>query len=136
MSAENLAYALIQAVHNLGAVALVALPFFGLWYGIERANAQRVALVLVATAVVQASTGMFFGAASLYFHGALPEIHAVPAGALWVKVTALGIALAAGAAIRVWGSGWNKARCAGAWKIACGAGVAALVAAAFLRWYS
>lgn len=136
MSAENLAYALIQVAHNLGAAALVALPVFGLWHGRERAGARRVALVLLAMAVVQALTGMFFGAASLYFHGALPDIHEVATFALWVKVAALGVALAAGAAILAYGSGWSEARCAGAWKIACAAGVTALVAAAFLRWFS
>ncbi len=136
MSAENLAYALIQVAHNLGAVALVALPVFGLWHGRKRTGAQRVALVLLAMAVVQALTGMFFGAASLYFHGALPDIHGVAAIALWVKVAALGIALAAGAAILAYGSVWSEARYAGAWKIACAAGVTALIAAAFLRWYS
>lgn len=136
MSTENLAYALIQVAHNFGAVALVALPVFGLWQGSERDGAQRVALVLLAMAVVQALTGMFFGAASLYFYGALPDIHGVAAIALWVKVGALGLVLAAGVAILTYRNGWSEARCAGTWKIACAAGVTALVAAAFLRWFS
>ena len=136
MFAENFAYALIQVAHNLGAVALVALPMFGLWHGVERTGTRRVALVLVAMAVVQASTGIFFGAASFYFYGVLPDIHGVAAFALWVKVVALGISLAAGAAILAYGSSWSQARCAGTWKIARAAGVMALVAAAFLRWFS
>lgn len=136
MSAENLAYALIQVAHNLGAVALVALPVFGLWLRTGPAGAQRIALVLIAVAVAQATTGVFFGAASLYFHGALPDIQGVTVVALWVKVAALGFALAAGAAILAYGSGWSEARSAGTWKLALSAAATALIAAAFLRWYS
>jgi hypothetical protein len=134
--AENLVYALIQVAHNFGAVALVALPAVGLWLRTGPAGAQRISLILIAVAVAQASTGVSFGAAGLYFHGALPDIHGVAVVALWVKVTALGFALAAGAAILAYGSGWSEARRAGTWKLALFAAAAALTAAAFLRWYS
>lgn len=147
MDWQNLAYALVQVVHNFGAVAVVGGPLFALWpvrpAPALHARRRLLALVLIGWAL-QAASGAAFGATSYWWYGALPDIHGPALAALAVKVgcAIAGFLLAAawlrresagtGAALqpsddRAGRSGWG-------WLLAFGA--TALTAAAVLRWFS
>ena len=138
----ELIYASVQAVHNLGAVAVVASPVLALGLrgrgivsagggggGIER----RLAWTLLAAWALQAASGAGFAAASYGLKGQLPEVTGVAWVALVVKLaaTVAGIGLAT---LLLW-----RRRPAGppaaAWAACLGVALAALLAAAPLRWY-
>lgn len=134
---DNLAYALIQAIHNLGA----ALAFGGAWAGraLARSGDSRPAAALpwvLAAWFTQIITGALFGAMSLYFYGRLPDIHGIAVAALAVKI-ACAVAGAVLAAVF-----WTHHRRRGlppprrAWDGIMMLAVMALIAAAFLRWFS
>ncbi len=89
MSAENLAYAGVQLVHNFGAVAVVGGAAAGRWLAPGDAGAhRRLAWLVLAGWAAQAASGALFGAVSLYYYGALPDIHGVAVAALRIKVAA------------------------------------------------
>lgn len=134
---QNLVYALIQIVHNFGAVAIVGLAASGVWrpYAIGLVERQ-LALWLAVAWAVQAMAGAAFGAASFTFYGQLPDIHGVALAALGVKVicTVLGFILALRHLLRRRG-GTNAAQHL-FWKSSFVLSVIALSGAAFLRWFS
>jgi len=132
----ELVYALVQAGHNLGAVAVVASPAVALGLsgrvpGLDR----RLAWTLLAAWGLQAASGAGFAAASLGLKGQLPEVTGVALVALVVKLVATaGSLLLAGGLLRArWLQG-ARPRTA-AWAVCLGLALAALLAAAPLRWY-
>lgn len=134
---QNLIYALIQVVHNFGALAVIGLSAYGTWWLRREIPVQRrVALWLAVAWVVQVAGGMAFGATSYAYYGHLPDIHGIAVDALSVKATCagLGFILAAGyfeLAPRGW---FRNAR--PMWAASLFLGCVALTAAAFLRWFS
>ena len=135
----ELVYALVQAVHNLGAVAVVASPAVAL--GLRgrgehvEINERRLAWVLLAAWGLQAASGAGFAAASYGLKGELPEVTGVALAALAIKLAATACGFTLGAALlraRRLASGRPRAV---AWGLALGLAVAALLAAAPLRWY-
>jgi hypothetical protein len=135
----ELVYTLVQAVHNLGAVAVVASPAVGLGLrgrgGTSAASERLLAWILLAAWGLQGASGAGFAAASYGLKGALPEVAGVALIALVVKVaaTAAGVTLGAGLL-------WARRLAGGrpravAWGLGLGLAVAALLAAAPLRWY-
>jgi len=132
----ELVYALVQAGHNLGAVLVVASPAVALGLqgrapGLER----RLAWALLAAWALQAASGAGFAAASLGLKGQLPEVTGVALVALAVKLAATAGGLALAAAL-LWRRGLAGARPRTvAWAVGLGLSLAALTAAAPLRWY-
>lgn len=134
---QNLAYALIQVMHNLGAVAVVGGAVCALLPPCrDPALRRRLAWLVLAGWVVQAVSGTGFGAVSFAFYGRPPDLHAIALAALFVKMgsAVTGVALAALYLLprtravplfqdKVW------------WALA-GLGALALTAAAFLRWFA
>ncbi|HEY3567372.1 MAG TPA: hypothetical protein VGP73_05500 [Thermoanaerobaculia bacterium] len=130
----ELVYTLVQAVHNLGAVAVVASPAVALGSRGEGGQ-RRLAWVLLAAWGLQAASGAGFAAASYGLKGALPEIEGVALAALVVKMAATASGVTLGAALlRARRLAGGRPR-AVAWGLALGLAVAALLAAAPLRWY-
>ena len=132
----ELVYTLVQALHNLGAVAVVASPAMALGFR-DRSGAldRRLAWALLCAWGLQAASGAGFAAASYGLKGALPEVTGVALASLVVKLTATagGFALAAGLlAVRRLAAPRPRAV---AWSVCLGLAVAALLAAAPLRWY-
>lgn len=134
---QNLAYALTQVVHNLGAAAVVGGAFCALARPCrEPVFRRRLAwLVLVAWAA-QAASGAAFGAVSLYFYGRPPDIHAIALAALLVKMgcAAAGFSLAALCLFpptRIRPFFQDRV-----WFVLAGLGLTAITAAAFLRWFA
>ncbi|MFZ5466998.1 MAG: hypothetical protein ACOZAI_07020 [Pseudomonadota bacterium] len=133
----DLAYALVQVVHNLGAVAIVAGAIFALApAGRDPGVRRTLAWVVLAGWLTQVASGATFGAISLIFHGAFPDLGAIATVALAIKVAsaAAGIPLAAlyllPAARERLPFGGNV------WPLLAGLGLLAISAAAFLRWFA
>lgn len=137
MDWQNLAYALVQVAHNFGAVAVTggALAALALLRVDVRPPRWLGGLVLAGWAV-QIASGASFGGISYAYYGQFPDIHATARVALVVKLlcAASGILLAA-AGLR-YAAGWSAARCRRLWHGLAGLAATALVAAAFLRWFS
>lgn len=136
MDPQNLGYALTQVVHNFGATAVVGGAAAALWLA-QRPEHERAMAWLVLTGwAAQTASGAAFGAISFYYYGQFPDLSAVAAAALAVKVACAvsGFALAAlyllQAAKRP--ASWRH----GTWLILAGLAATALTAAAFLRWFS
>ncbi len=124
---QNLLYALIQAAHNFGAVAIVAVGAYGFWCVRGRA-VRGMALLLAALWALQALTGALFGSVTYFYDRHLPDIHGIAVNALLIKIVCvvLGFVLAVYAVKTnrpFWGSSFLL-------------GATALGSAAFLRWFS
>ena len=134
---QNLIYALIQVIHNFGAVTVVGTAASALW--LVRGNAavqNRLALLAAVAWAIQFASGLLFGITTYYFDHHLPDIHGIAVDALLVKVSCAiaGFVLAV-AYVRL-NSGWTVTRQLLAWRILLVLGVIALPSAAFLRWFS
>lgn len=137
MDVQNLAYTLIQVVHNFGAVGVVGAAFLALRADRLESDRRRYLAWLVLFAwSVQILSGAGFGAVSFYFYGQFPDIHGAAIAALIVKVICAmtGIVLAL-AYLRL-GPNWSAVGHARAWQALASLGVVALTAAAVLRWFS
>ena len=134
---QSLSYALIQVAHNFGAASVVGGAAAALWLVQESPTAQRKLawLVLIAWAI-QATSGAGFGAISYLYYGQFPDIHGIAIAALLLKIAcAIAGFLLAGAYL-VYGGKWNDGVRRHAWEVLLGLGATALMAAAFLRWFS
>ena len=129
MNLQNLAYALDQSLHNLGAVMVTGGSLLALF---DEAKRKRLAWVVLSGWLVQGVTGALFGIISYAFYGHLPDIAGIAVDALVVKmVCALsGFFLAAYFLKR------QRAESQGLWKLEAFLGLAAIFSAAFLRWFS
>jgi hypothetical protein len=134
---ENLGYALIQIAHNFGAVAVLGGAACGRWPARAARDAGLgIAWLVLAGWLMQIASGAAFGAASYANYGQLPDIHGVAVAALLVKI---GCAIA-GVAVTI--TYLRRAPHAGglqrelAWTVLVALAAIALVAAAFLRWFS
>jgi hypothetical protein len=133
MDFQNLAYAITQIVHNFGAVTVVGGAAFALLcreFEIQR----ELSWIVFAGWLVQAVSGLTFGAISYYYYAKFPDIFGIAVVALIVKVicAVLGITLAGRQLIA---QHKEKSR-RNSWFILCGLGVLALSSAAVLRWFS
>jgi hypothetical protein len=137
MSAENLAYAVVQIVHNFGAAAVVGGALAARWLAAPDVRRQRqLAWLVLAGWAAQAGSGALFGAISLHYYGQFPDLHGTAVAALRVKVACAlaGFVIAALFLRRAarWGEGARRR----AWNLLAALAVVALAAAAFLRWFS
>lgn len=134
---QNLTYALIQVIHNFGAVTVVATAASALW--LVRGNAAvqyRLALLAAMVWAVQAATGMLFGVATFYFEGHLPDIHGIAVDALLIKIFCALVGFILAVSYVKLHSGWGAKKQLLAWRASFALGVVALSSAAFLRWFS
>jgi hypothetical protein len=134
---QNLAYALVQLVHNFGAVAVVGGTVAARWLVRDApATQHHLAWLVLGGWLAQAASGASFGAISYHFYGQFPDIHAIARGALFIKLAcaAGGVLLAAVYLQRA--AGWQPARRATVWTLLLVLGITALSSAAFLRWFA
>ena len=137
MDPQNLAYALVQLVHNFGAVAVVGGAVAARWLARDTPATQRhLAWLVLGGWLAQAASGASFGAVSYHFYGRFPDIHAIARAALLVKLAcaAGGILLAAAYLQRA--TDWLPARRDTVWTLLLALGATALASAAFLRWFA
>ena len=137
MDPQNLAYALVQLVHNFGAVAVVGGAVAARWLARDAPDAQRrLAWLVLGGWLAQAASGASFGAISYHFYGQFPDIHAIARGALFIKLAcAAGGALLAAIYLRR-AADWLPARRGTVWTLLLVLGITALSSAAFLRWFA
>ena len=134
---QNLIYALIQVIHNFGAVAVVATAASALWLMPGNAAARhRLSIIMALAWAIQAVSGALFGITTYYFEHHLPDIHGIAVDALLVKITCAVAGFGLAVSYRKIGSGWVKSKQDFAWRGLLSLGVIALAAAAFLRWFS
>ena len=137
MDGQNLAYALVQVVHNAGAVTVAGAAAFAHWPQCRAAEIRvRLAWVVAAGWAVQAISGAGFGAISYAYYGEFPDLHGIAIAALVTKMSCA----VAGFLFAIFyaraRSAWLEARQTQAWVLLFGLAATALVAAAFLRWFS
>lgn len=134
---QNFIYALIQILHNFGAVAIVGIAAASLWLaGGNTVLLHRLAIFTALAWLIQAMSGAFFGLSTFYFEHHLPDIHGIAVDALIVKMlcAASGIILAVMYIKR--DAQLSVASATSIWRILLALGVVALCSAAFLRWFS
>lgn len=135
MDWHNLTYAVIQVVHNFGAVAVVGGAVGSLWLG-PQGRRRPLAWTVLAGWAAQAASGGAFGAVSWLYYGQFPDIHGIAVAALLVKMAcaAAGFVLAALYLYR--DTRWSPPAQQTVWRALALLAVTALTAAAFLRWFS
>lgn len=134
---QNLIYALIQVIHNFGAVTVVGTAASALW--LVRGNAavqHRLALLLAMAWAVQVASGSLFGITTFYFEGHLPDIHGIAVDALLVKIICALVGFIVAVTYVKLHSGWAPNKQLLVWRLSFAIGVVALGSAAFLRWFS
>jgi hypothetical protein len=134
---QSLIYALIQVVHNFGAVAVLGIATRGMWLARHGLPIRSHTAMLMAVAwAIQVAGGAAFGATSLYFYGHLPDIHGIAVDALLVKIGCAATGFLFAAAYAMLGPRACFKNPFAVWVISFLLGAVALSAAAFLRWFS
>lgn len=133
---QNFIYALIQILHNFGAVAIVGVAALSVWMLRDDAGLGRRLALLVALAwATQALSGLMFGLLTYYFEHHLPDIHGIAVAALITKMACATCGLVLSGYL-TFNSHWGVAQRHIAWCVLFTLGVIALSSAAFLRWFS
>lgn len=133
--AQNLAYAAIQVTHNMGAVAVVG----GSLAAVKLRSAdtkRKLAKLVIGGWGTQAVSGAAFGAVSYYFYRRFPDISGIAATALEIKIACAATGFILLATLLFRGNAWSATRMKAMWLASFALAVAALCAAAFLRWFS
>lgn len=133
---ENLAYALTQVIHNFGAAFVVGGAVFILWPVPRLEYSHIFAWLILLAWGAQIASGALFGVVSLYYYGETPDLSAVAMSALGVKALAAVTAFLLTTFYLIRGRNWGRAGVKRVFKTLLALGVAALTAAAFLRWFS
>jgi hypothetical protein len=133
---ENLAYALTQVVHNFGAAALIGASVFWLWPTPRREYARSFAWLILIAWSAQIASGILFGLTSLYFYGETPDLSAIAMAALVIKISSAVF----GFMLAIWyltlGQDWTAKKVEHTFQTQLALAGLALIAAAFLRWFS
>lgn len=129
------AYALVQVMHNFGAVAVVGSPAAAWLWARERSIVPKVFAWLTALGwVTQGLSGAGFGLTSYLSRGELPEVTGIALVALYVKITCAVVGLAL-CVFYLLASRRRERAQRELWSSLFFIGVAALSGAAFLRWF-
>lgn len=137
MDLQSLAYALTQIVHNFGAVAVVGGAILGRWpQPVPPLGQRRLAWLVLFGWFFQGVSGAGFGAISYLYYGQFPDLHDIAVVALYVKIACAVAGFLLAAAFLRYQRKWSERRVHRIWDGLIVLGVTALVAAAFLRWFS
>ena len=129
MNLQNLAYALDQSAHNLGAVMVTGGAFLALWSSGEK---RRIAWTVLSGWAIQGATGALFGILSYSFYGHLPDIAGIAVDALVIKM----VCAASGFFVALFFIRKKATQSGTFWRIEAALALTAIVSAAFLRWFS
>ena len=137
MDLQNLSYAVIQVVHNFGAVAVVGSAVYALGLGLRPAGMRKpLAWTMLAGWAAQAVSGGAFGGVSWLYYGRFPDIHGLAVAALLVKMACAAAGFLLVAVYLYRGIGWSEHAQQATWRALATLAATALTAAAFLRWFS
>lgn len=134
-NAQNLGYAVVQVVHNFGAVAAVGGSVAAVIIKTAAAR-KRLAWTALAGWGAQAASGAAFGLISFLYYQKFPDIEGIAVVALVIKMTCVALAFLLVAAYLFWGGSWTEGRKNITFYSSSALAVIALSAAAFLRWFS
>ncbi len=140
MEYENIVYATVQIVHNLGAVTVVGAPvtaprLWTIWTLAGRQESLRqMTWLMIAGWLLQILTGIGFGLVSLFFYAQLPDIAGIALGALVIKIACAILGVVLGAICLRRGKDGRAGH--SVWRLEIGLGITALIAAGLLRWFS
>jgi len=132
---QNLSYAAIQVVHNLGAVAVVGGSLLAMKWR-EHAMRKKLAQLVLIGWLTQAASGATFGLTTFYFYHALPDISGIATYALGIKMLCAALGILMLAAYLWTGERWKEQRLDRMWITSSVLAVTAISSAAFLRWFS
>lgn len=135
MDLQSLSYAVIQVVHNFGAVAVVGSAISAIGLG-SAGQGRRLAWINLLGWVAQVISGGAFGAVSWFYYGRFPDIHGIATGALLIKVACAATGFILSAVYLYSGQQWREASRQRIWTLLAVLAIVALTAAAFLRWFS
>lgn len=142
-------YACVQLVHNVGAATVVGSPAVAWWLVSSNQRAGNVGDWPVATESIQRrltwltilawstqiASGAGFGATTYYLKHELPDLTGVGLDALGIKVICALICLVLALLYLRTASRWSAHMQLRVWQTLFVLGLAALMSAAFLRWY-
>lgn len=132
---QNLDYAIVQVVHNFGAVAVVGGSLAALKFrGVEAR--KYLARIVLAGWAVQGVSGAGLGAISYYYYHQFPDIAGIAIFALVIKISCAGVGFVLMVMYLLQGGNWTISRSNSVWIVTSVISVVALTAAAFLRWFS
>jgi len=132
---QNLLYAIVQAVHNFGAVAVVGGGLGGLILK-DAVARKKLAWLALAGWVTQAASGATFGAVTVHFSHKFPDIGDIAWTALYIKMACAAAGFVLLAIYLFWGANWPEGKRNAVWVASTVFAFTALSAAAVLRWYS
>ncbi len=132
---ENLSYAIVQVVHNFGAVAVMGGATFALYPGTAALH-RKLAWLVGFGWITQAMSGMSFAAVSYHYYGKLPDIHDIAMTALLIKMLCAVFGVSIVIIYLRYSTNLTIERRRLAWQLLTALGMTALTAAAFLRWFS
>jgi hypothetical protein len=135
---QNLSYAIIQAVHNLGAVATVggSLLAASLRRLRDDVTRKRLAKLVLSGWLIQAASGASFGMISYYYEHQLPDISGIARYALGIKMLCATLGILLLGTYLQQDEFWSEHRKSHAWLIAAGLALTAICSAAVLRWFA
>lgn len=134
-NAQNLAYTVVQILHNFGAVAAVG-GSLAAAVNASVDSRKKLAWLTLAGWGTQAASGATFGMVSFFFYHRLPDIAGVAIIALIIKILCAATGFLLVAAYLFWGSSWAERKKNRVWYASSILSAIALSAAAFLRWFS
>lgn len=136
MGSENLAYALIQVVHNFGAAVVLGGAVFILWPMPRLEFARAFARLILLAWGAQIASGILFGLTSLYYYGETPDLSRLAMAALVIKAVAAISGFLLATRYLISGQAWSRWRVKHTFQWLAILAAIALTAAAFLRWFS
>jgi hypothetical protein len=146
---EDFVYACIQLMHNVGAAAVVGIPAVAWWRVSssrvvaelpDKAEAsatirRRMAWLTLLAWSTQIASGITFGLTTYYLKHELPELTGVGFAALAIKIGCAFICCILTLVYLRKGINWVENLQLFTWQTLFALGLAALMSAAFLRWY-
>jgi len=134
--AANVSYALVQAVHNYGAVAVVGGPAAAvLWAREQKTVPMVLAWLTLSGWVVQGLSGISFAVTSYLSRGELPEVTGIALFALAIKVICALVGFSLIALYVITTPQRRETRQRKLFPALFFIGITALTGAAFLRWF-
>jgi hypothetical protein len=132
---HNLAYTVVQVVHNFGTVIVMGGYITTLIFRADEIR-LKTAWVSLAGWAIQGISGASFGAVSYYFYHQFPDIGLIGKSALALKIFCVGAGFALTGIYILNEKKWSQKIKDLEWFTAAALAATALTAAAILRWFS
>jgi hypothetical protein len=132
---QNFLYALIQIAHNFGAVSIVGLGAYGLFFA-DGQPKRHVAILQACAWAVQGTSGALFGIVTYLYYQHLPDIQGVAIIALIIKIGCVMLGFCLATTYAWFDTQWPASTRRLVWTMSFILGLVALSSAAFLRWFS